>query len=61
MEPHARARASRSPSTASTVAGSAAEAVEGADVVVTMLSDGAAVEAVAGEASVPRTARCGRR
>jgi len=31
-----------------TVAGSAAEAVEGAEVVVTMLSDGAAVEAVTG-------------
>ena len=31
-----------------TVAGSPAEAVEGADVVVTMLSDGAAVEAVTG-------------
>jgi 3-hydroxyisobutyrate dehydrogenase len=32
------------------VAGSVAEAVSGADVVVTMLADGAAVEAVAGEA-----------
>ena len=36
----------RSPTHGVTVAGSAAEAVDGADVVVTMLSDGPAVEAV---------------